>query len=172
MRRALLGFLLATLLLPTGSAVAQGVKVTAPPGNSAADEYVETVPTARGNTGSAVPPRVDGTGSGGGGAGGGGTAAASPIPRAAARALARTADGRQVAALAQAGASSAGPAAGGGKPSIDTTGSGGREGLLSAISTAAGSDNLPGGMGSLFPMLLLSTAVLGVIAAAVRWRRR
>lgn len=62
MTRALVALVALALALPA-AAVAQAPQTNAPPGNSAIDEYLETVPGATGNT----RPRPPADGGGGGG---------------------------------------------------------------------------------------------------------
>lgn len=117
MRSTLIGLLVALALPATASARGQTV---APPGNSGVNQYVESVPTAKGNRPTAtISPgggggnTRGGTGNTGGGGSAGRTSAASgngaagggasPLTPSAQRALARQGSrGRQVAALAAA----------------------------------------------------------------------
>lgn len=139
---------LALLALPA----AAPAQTNAPPGNSAIDEYLETVPSATGNQ----RPRQPGTGDGG-------KSVLTPAQR---RKLERLGpDGR---ALADAVEATAPPAA---KPGAAQTldGSDGRSPFTAVLEAVTGSDG-GGGMGFMLPVILLAT-LLGVIALAVLRRR-
>jgi hypothetical protein len=176
--KSILTTLLVVLLVQPASALARGNKVLVPPGDSAASQYVETVPTDRGGAlpGSGQQPN-----------------ALTPGQRSRLDALGP--DGRQLVAVVQ--ATSPPPAAGAPAPghgagrtnagdgtavaatgapgSTGSTGSAGAlssrgvpstVGLVLTAATGAGS----GGLGIFLPLLLGATA-LGVLLLAVRrWR--
>ena len=153
------------LLIVPAAALGQGY---APPGNSAIDQYSENVPTAGGER--PFEPSGGGSGdqgSGGSGAGSGSQGGSPPppaLPQAAEQALSRQGpDGQRAAELAGAGLpdraaiSDARPVA----PSADLPDS--DRGPLSAIGGALSGSN-SGGMGLLFPLLLIATLALAAFA--------
>lgn len=173
MTRSLAALVLALLLaLPAAPAAAKRAATLAPPGNSAVTEYLETVPNAYG----ASPPRPGGPHDG-------------LLSAAGRRALLRLgADGRALAAMADATAPPAVPGAGGASagarggaaaPGAAAAGDGGlRSTALSAagapsridalLAAAAGRD-AGGGMGPALPALM-GVAALWALAHALRRR--
>jgi hypothetical protein len=167
MTRMLMALVALTLALAS-PAMAQSPNTNAPPGNSAIDEYLETVPDPGGDSHPGPP----------GGDGGGATDGAQQ------QKLARMGpDGRALARLVATTA----PAAAGtdgthrGKAAGDATASAGQPVALSltaahagspvgaALAAAAGRDD-GGGLGLLLPAILLATLV-GVIVLVVMRRR-
>jgi len=146
MTRALTALVALTLLVAPCTATAQ---TNAPPGNSAIDEYLETVPGATGNR----TPGKPGTGE----------TALTPAERARLERLGP--DGKALADAVDA-TSTVGPKA---DKSSPAPASEGRSPLSSVLDAAAGRDG-GGGMGALLPAILLAT-LLGVIALAVMRRR-
>src|SRR5215207_873445 len=154
MTRLLPALVALALLAVPAAATAQAPKTNAPPGNSAIDEYLETVPGASGNQ----RPRTPATGGG---------AAAKPALSQAERArLERLGpDGR---ALADAVDATAPPKAS--RKATETPLAGDGRSPLSEVLDAATGDDGGGGMGVLLPTILLAT-VLGAIALVVLRRR-
>jgi hypothetical protein len=165
MTRTLTALVALALLLPSAAA-AQAPQTNAPPGNSAIDEYLETVPSATGNK---PPPRRGGDGEA--------TGALTSAQRKQLDALGP--DGRQLAAVVD----STGPA-----PAHRSTTRGGtttgaavesstgevagaqaRSPLRAALAAAVGPHDGEG-MGALLPVILLAS-LLGVMAIAVLRRR-
>jgi hypothetical protein len=142
--------LVAALAVPAGAA-APSRQTNAPPGNSAIDEYLETVPSATGNQRPGTP--------GAAGSGGGGL---TPSQRAKLERLGP--DGK---ALANAIDATAPPPAT--KPSHKIDGGNGRSPISAVFDAATGSDG-GGGMGVFLPIVLLAS-LLGVIALVVLRRR-
>jgi hypothetical protein len=145
---------LALIALPTG-AVAQ---TNAPPGNSAIDEYLETVPGATGNQ----RPRAPGTG--------GGTSKPTLTPAQRARLERLGPDGKALADAVDATAPAPAPAGAkvtGSAPQPPTAQ--GRAPLSELLDVATGDDG-GGGMGIVLPAILVAT-LLGVIALVVARRR-
>jgi hypothetical protein len=152
MRRTLAALIALALLVPAAAA-AQGSKTNAPPGNSAIDEYLETVP---GPTGNGVPrPRVAG----------GGTLTAAERDR-----LEQLgADGRTLATIVE--ATSPAPASGATSPApkkhrpatgvVRLPDAKGHAPLGAVLGVAEGD----GGMGLLLPAILLASllAVIGLV---------
>jgi Spy/CpxP family protein refolding chaperone len=132
------------------AATAQAPQTNAPPGNSAIDEYLETVPSATGNQ----RPRQPGTG--------GGASVLTPAQRAKLERLGP--DGK---ALADAVDATAPPAAKPGE-TIDSGSDKGRSPISAVFDAVTGSDG--GGMGFMLPVILLAS-LLGVIALVVMRRR-
>ena len=181
MRALGLGILI-ILLIP--AAAGARVRTVAPPGNSAVNQYVESVPTAGGG-------RPTGTIHAGGSAGSGGSGPVAPSTQ---HALAQQgADGLAAAALARATAPAAGaspsnrasstgsggtsgagthsiPRAGGAglHPSTGSAG-GGSSGVAAVLKTLTGSSS-HGGLGLLLPLILIVTAI-GSGVFALRRRR-
>ena len=141
---------LALIALPTG-AVAQ---TNAPPGNSAIDEYLETVPGATGNQ----RPRAPGAP--------GGTSKPTLTPAQRARLERLGPDGKALADAVDATAPSDAKVSGS-APQPPTAE--GRTPLRELIDAAGGNDG-GGGMGMVLPAILLAT-LLGVIALVVVRRR-
>ena len=160
---------LAALLAPATARAQQDGERTAPPGNSAIDEYVETVPGAAG----ARPPRKPA----------GGEAPAGTLAPTQQEALEQQGeDGKALAALVDATAPSTAaprsPQAQGGAPAPVPTAAADQlaraderaASPLKATLTAALGPNDGGGLGLFFPLILLAS-LLGMIALGVRRRR-
>jgi hypothetical protein len=160
---------LGTLLLPAPVVLAAGT--VAPPGQSAIDEYLETVPTAGGGTGADKAPAS------------GGPAAAKVIPAKALKRLqASGADGEAAAALAGATAPPTPAKKRSSSPSSDIAPSDVSESRGSGAASVTGSsDGLPtvvakavtgsgGGLGVGLPLLLVGIA-LGAAATSLLRRR-
>jgi hypothetical protein len=132
-----------------------------PPGNSAADQYAETLPGAGGNQAG---------GTGGGGTGGGRTGAGSPqgdVNAATQRRLDELGPaGRAAAALAKRTAPA--PVAKGADKRGRADTSPGSPGLLTALKQAASSGQ-SGGMGIVLPLVLTGSVLAGF---ALLWSRR
>jgi hypothetical protein len=149
--------LVALLLIALPSAaLAQTPQTNAPPGNSAIDEYLETVPGATGNQ----RPRS-----------GGDPADATLTPAQRARLERLGPDGKALADAVDATAPARAPSA---HEKADETASEpstaqGRSPLSEVVDAATGHDG-GGGMGIVLPAILLIT-LLGVIALAVARRR-
>jgi hypothetical protein len=150
----------ALLIVP---AMASASRTVAPPGNSSVSQYVETVPTAKGNRPtSTIAPG----GGGGGGSSSGGSASSgsggSSVSAKTAKALSKAGKaGQRALALARATAPGAvAPAAKGN--------SGGSSALSTLVRAATGSSS-SGGMGSLLPAILIVVALCG---AALAFRNR
>jgi hypothetical protein len=145
---AIVATALVALALPLGAAA----QTNAPPGNSAIDEYLETVPSATGNQ----RPRQPGAGE----------SVLSPAQRARLEKLGP--DGK---ALADAVDATAPPAAAkpSGRQKLDIEGAKGRSPISAILDAAVGSDG-GGGMGLFLPIILLAS-LLGVIALVVLRRR-
>jgi len=150
MTRALTLLVALVLLAGPAAASAQAPPTNAPPGNSAIDEYLETVPGA---TGDQVPRRP----------GAGGKPVLTPAQRKRLEALGP--DGK---ALADAVDATAPPAA---KPArkIDLDDVKGRSPITAVFEAATGSDGGEG-MGIVLPIILLGS-LLGTIALVVLRRR-
>ena len=140
-------FAVVLMIVPT-SAIGQQPQTNAPPGNSAVDEYLETVPEAGGN-------RAPGAREGGSKTGG-----LTPAQRARLKRLGP--DGAALAEIVDA------------TPARTTTSSPekldavqGRSPIVEVVDAATGGG---GGMGAVLPAILLAT-LLGVIAVAVMRRR-
>jgi hypothetical protein len=154
MTRALSTLVALMLLALPAAAMAQEPQTNAPPGNSAIDEYLETVPSSTGNQ----RPRQPGSG----GANGSG-----PVLTAAQRKrLERLGPDGKI--LADAVDATAPPAA---KPrqKIDPTSAEGRSPIAAILEAAVGSDG-GDGMGIFLPVILLGS-LLGVIALVMLRRR-
>ena len=144
--------LVLVLLAAPGAATAQTPQTNAPPGNSAIDEYLETVPGATGNQ----RPRQPGSKGG---------AVLSPAERARLEKLGP--DGKALADAVDATA----PAPVKAKPgtTIDTGKVEGRSPIAAVLEAAVGGDG-GDGMGFMLPVILLAS-LLGVIALVVLRRR-
>jgi hypothetical protein len=143
--RALLAILALVLIALPAGATAQ---TNAPPGNSAIDEYLETVPAASGNQ----RPKA------------GGSAALTKSERARLERLGP--DGR---ALADAVDATAPAAAKAPEPGVRPSSADGRAPLSKVVDAVTGRDG-GDGMGLLLPAILLAT-LLGVISVVVLRRR-
>lgn len=150
MIRMVLALIALVLIAMPAPAMAQQSQTNAPPGNSAIDEYLETVPGATGNR-SPRPPA------------GGASSALTPGQRARLEQLGS--DGKQLAdvvdATSPAGAASRAHSAT--PPAAE-----GRSPLTGVLDAATGRDG--GGMGALLPTILVGT-LLGAIALLVLRRR-
>jgi len=152
MTRVLLVLVALALLALPGAAGAQSPQTNAPPGNSAIDEYLETVPGATGNQRPGTPRSGD--------------SAAGALTAAERARLERLGpDGKALADAVDATA----PAAS--KPKTDTPAPAaeGRSPLSGVLDAAVGRDG-GDGMGALLPAILLAT-LLGVVALVVMRRR-
>jgi hypothetical protein len=148
---------------PASLAAAAAPHTTAPPGNSAIDEYLETVPGASGDA-RPRPPR------------GHGAATLSPAQRAALRArgaegetLARVVDATSPPETAPASAPAPAPATAR-TPVIPHAASAGRSPVAATLAAATGSDN-GSSLGPLLSAILL-VSLLAALAAIGRSRRR
>ncbi|MEA2218430.1 MAG: hypothetical protein QOJ35_1056 [Solirubrobacteraceae bacterium] len=139
-------------LLAPSAALAQAPQTNAPPGNSAIDQYLETVPGATGNQ----RPRASGTGAG--------NAALTPAQRTRLERLGP--DGKVLADAVDATAPARTTTR---KPAPETLTAQGRSPLSEVFDAAIGRDG-GGGMGALLPVILLVT-LLGAIAVVVARRR-
>jgi hypothetical protein len=159
MARLITALLALALLAPAGAA-AQSPQTNAPPGNSAIDEYLETVPTAGGD----ATPRPPGAATGG----------EQVLTQAQRAALERQGpDGKALADVVDATAPSRGAVKGThaqAEPVASGSHDSGRSPLTSTVSAAFGADD-GRGLGVGLPLILLSS-LLGVIALAVLRRRR
>ena len=180
MNKILLLAALAATALPS-AAIARGTTL-APPGNSAVNQYLESVPTASGprpaNT-IHVGGGVGGGGSGGSGGGGGGAGSSSAIPASTQQALSRQgSDGLAAAALVRATAptNAASPAGHGGTTSASTgaaptSGQGSGSSAVATLVNALTGGSSQGGLGPVLPAILVAGAIAAVVLAAVRRRR-
>jgi hypothetical protein len=158
---------LALLSLAPAVSAAGAATTTAPPGQSAIDEYLETVPGDSGNT-SALDRKPGATQPGAG------EKAASALPVKVRKELKRSgADGKAAAALATAFApDDARPVAGDDSSAVPHAGAAGSQssgGVLPAITSAAtGTDG--GGSSALFPALLIAILFGGLTVGVLRRR--
>lgn len=152
MRLLLLALVVVVLLSGPAAALAQTAQTNAPPGNSAIDEYLETVPGATGN-------ERPSTGAG----------STTSVLTAAQRArLDRLGpDGRTLAAAVDA---TAPPRAALHPSTAEPPAVTGRSPLAEVLDAATGSGGDGGGMGAVLPAILLAS-LLGVIALVVLRRR-
>jgi hypothetical protein len=166
MRALLVG--LSILLLTPALASARG-RTVAPPGNSAVNQYVESVPTASGGQPTGTI-HAGGTNGSGPSNGPGGTAGGA-LPSATATALAHDgSDGAATAAVARATAPSRRHPAGTHSSAREPSAGGGSGSPISAVVGALTGSSAQGGLGLLLPAILLLSAV-GAAAIAL-WRRR
>jgi hypothetical protein len=150
MTRALVALVAIALVLPaTAAAAPQAPQTNAPPGNSAIDEYLETVPGATGNT---RPGQK----------GGGGLTAAQR-----ARLQRLGPDGKTLANAVDA-TSSAPPTAKTKHESAVPTNSG-RSPISQVLNTFTGSDDGIG-MGAVLPAILIAALLAAVVAVLLRRR--
>jgi hypothetical protein len=155
MPRLLAALVALALIAAPAAASAQTQKTNAPPGNSAIDEYLETVPAASGNSRPRPPA-----------AGGGSSSALTAAERARLEKLGP--DGKTLADAID--ATSPDSKAGSGSPSKGSVSAGeGRSPISQVFDVAAGRDG-GGGMGMLLPAILLAS-LLGFITLAVMRRR-
>jgi hypothetical protein len=153
--RRLLATLVVLALAGSPPALAQTAKTNAPPGNSAIDEYLESVPSAGGNTPTATVVR----------------ARPEALRGAAGRALrASGTDGRRLAQIVAAtGPKKALSAAGSANPQTPVaTGRSPLASIADSVLTGAGGGS---GMGAAFPVLLVVLAT-GTLVLGLRRRRR
>ena len=148
MRRLLCVLVGVALVVPSA---ASGQRSDAPPGNSAIDEYLETVPNATGNT----RPRPPGSGN----------ADSGLTQQQRARLERLGADGKALADAVDATA----PATGASPKQAAPPAADGRSPLSEVLDAAAGRDG-GGGMGIVLPAILVATLLL-VIALVVARRR-
>jgi hypothetical protein len=148
--------LVALVLLATpAAALAQTPQTNAPAGNSAIDEYLETVPGAAG----AASP---GSGSGGG-TGAKGTLTAAQRAR-----LDRFGpDGKALSAIVDATPKATATAS---KGTAKPASGDGRSPLSQVLGAATGSDGGGGGMGAFLPAILLASLLGAIVLAVVRRR--
>jgi hypothetical protein len=147
------------LVLPPAAGAQE---TNAPPGNSAIDEYLETVPSASGNRPSAGPRSAQDD---------------RPVPTAAARALrGRGAEGRAVAELVRSSPASRRDRGGGdaaGRPAPSPVAEPRGDSPLGSVARAVGGGGDAGGMGPVLPVILLGgLAALGAVLAVRLARRR
>jgi hypothetical protein len=152
MRRLLPAFVALLLLAVPATAMGQSAKTNAPAGNSAIDEYLETVPGATGNQ----------RPSAGGGPGSGGLTAAQR-----ARLERLGPDGKT---LANAVDSTSSARATLHKGTATPSTAQGRSPLGEVLDAATGQSGDGGGMGAFLPGILLAS-LLGIIALVVLRRR-
>lgn len=165
MNRILMALLVLALALPS---TAQSQQTNAPPGNSAIDEYLETVPGPSGNT-RPRPPGQRGGGSAGRSGGGG---ALTPAQRARLERLGP--DGRTLAAAVD--ATSPAPPSNTSKNEISRPKSDGplgesdgRSPLAEVLGTVTGSDD-GNGMGVVLPAILVASLLAAVLLVLLRRR--
>jgi hypothetical protein len=159
MPRLLAALVALALIASPAAASAQTQKTNAPPGNSAIDEYLETVPAASGNSRPRPPA-----------SGGGSSSSLTAAERA--RLEKAGPDGKTLADAIEATSPDrgTGPGAGSGSPSAGSVSAGeGRSPISQVFDVAAGRDG-GGGMGMLLPAILLAS-LLGFITLAVMRRR-
>ena len=157
MPRLLAALVALALIAAPAAATAQTQKTNAPPGNSAIDEYLETVPAASGNARPRPPT-----------AGGGSSSSLTAAERARLEKLGP--DGKTLADAID--ATSPERRTGAGTPSAasgSVSAGEGRSPIAEVFDAAAGRDG-GGGMGVLLPAILL-VSLLGFIALAVIRRR-
>ena len=175
MTRALLLVLVLALTVPA-AARAQSSQTTAPPGNSGIDEYLETVPAARGNTRpgqagrdraltAAQRARLERLGSDG-------QTLANAVDAAAPTPKPNTPDRLPAVKAPDAGAGS--PAvdvsdAGAGSPAVELSGTAGRSPAAQLRDVATGGDS-GNGMGLALPAILLAALVAAVVLVLLRRR--
>jgi hypothetical protein len=158
MARVLSALVALLLIALPSAAIAQAPTTNAPPGNSAIDEYLETVPGATGNQRPRPP------------AAGGGSSKAALTPAQRARLERLGPDGKALADAVDATAPARPRATDrAGEPAVAPQTGAGRSPLSEVLDAAAGHDD-GGGMGIVLPAILLAT-LLGVIALAVARRR-
>lgn len=166
MARATGALVVCLLVLLPSAAWSQAPQTNAPPGNSAIDEYLETVPGATGNR----PSRPAG-GDRATTADGGRPVTLAPAELARLKRLGP--DGKAVADVVDATApeSAAPKASGGAAPAQPpTAGDGGGRSTLSAVFSAVAGQDGGGGMGMALPAILLGT-LAGAVGLALMRRR-
>ena len=149
MTRATIALVLLAFAWPA-MAQAQAPQTNAPPGNSAVDEYLETVPGASGNQRPRSPAQ-------------GGSGVLTPAERARLERLG--ADGKTLADAVEATAP-AKPAAGD-KLDLDGTGGSPARELLDAV---AGDDGGGGGMGLVLPGIMVAALLAAIMFVLLRRR--
>jgi hypothetical protein len=156
MPRLLAALVALALIASPAAASAQTQKTNAPPGNSAIDEYLETVPSASGNA-RPRPPAANG----------GSSSALSAAERA--RLAKLGPDGRTLAAAIDATSPAPSKRADSGTTGGSVAAGEGRSPISQVLDVAVGRDS-GGGMGVLLPAILLAS-LLGFITLAVMRRR-
>jgi hypothetical protein len=157
-KRASLIFTSAVLLVGAAAPAALAKQSTAPPGNSAVDEYTETVPGPTGGH----PTHGDVPGGGAGQSGGG-----APLPRKVAQQLRHAGpDGVAAAALAEQNSPRGSQAV---KGATRSGGGGGQSVISQAVDVLGGSG---GGMGAMLPIVLAASLLLAVGVGVGRRTRR
>ena len=149
MTRALVALVALALAFPAASP-AQAPQTNAPPGNSAIDEYLETVPGASGNR----RPRPPGQGG----------AASTLTPAQRASLERRGADGKTLANAVD--ATSSGKAS---KKELALPETDGRSPLREVVGAVGGSDG-GGGMGVVLPAILIAVLLAAILAVLLRRR--
>ncbi len=146
-------------------ALAQGQGTVAPPGNSGVSQYVEDVPTVKGNKpSSSVVVPTHGGGSGPGSPSGSSAGAGNALPTTVAEQLDHHgAAGKSTAALAQATA----PPVSKRRPSNSKPPAAPSTAVLKALTGSTGG----GGMGAFLPVFLIGTLII-VSAIGILHRRR
>jgi hypothetical protein len=152
MTRALATLVAAVLVLTPAASAAQAPKTNAPPGNSAIDEYLETVPGAAGNQRPRPPAATRGS-------------ALTPVQR---RKLEKLGpDGKTLARAVDATApAAASPHVTG---EIAAPSAGGRSPLSEVFSAVTGSDG-GSGMGIALPAILVAALLTALVLALLRRR--
>ena len=156
MTRLLLALAALVLVAPPAAAIAQAAQTNAPPGNSAIDEYLETVPGATGNR-STRPPA----------SGGGGSPSRTLTPAQRAELERLGADGKALAEVVEA-TSPARPTTTRKRETEPPTPQG-RSPLSEALDVATGQDG-GGGMGVLLPAILVASLLAAIGLVALRRR--
>jgi hypothetical protein len=155
MSRLLAALVALALLAMPSAATAKAPKTNAPPGNSAIDQYLETVPDASG-AGSPRPPSA-----------GGGSSAGALTAAQRARLNRLGPDGRTLVAAVDATSPARSTASGSGTKA-PLAAVRGRSPIGQVLDATVGRDD--GGMGVLLPAILLAS-LLGFVALAVMRRR-
>ncbi len=155
MTRAIVALVALALALPA-AAVAQDSPTNAPPGNSAIDEYLETVPGASGNK----RPREPGQGGGG--------SALTPAQRA--QLESRGPEGKTLADAVDGTSSEASGNDKGTTNESATLKSEGRSPTGKVLGTVSGSDG-GAGMGVILPAILIAALLAAIAFVALRRRR-
>lgn len=157
----MLSALVALVLLGAPASALAAAQTNAPPGNSAIDEYLETVPSATGNSAPKPPSAAGAKGT---------TANGSTLTAAQRTQLERLgADGRALADVVDRTSPRA-PDTSATKHAVPLPDGKGRSPLSEAIDAATGRDGGGGGMGTLLPAILLAT-LFGFVVLAVLRRR-
>jgi hypothetical protein len=151
MTRVLSALVALVVLAMPSAAMAQGGQTNAPPGNSAIDEYLETVPAAGGNHAPKAPSSSGGS-------------ALTAAQRAKLEALGP--DGKALADAVESTSSGKATAA---KHASEPVTAQGRSPIGEVFDAAIGRDD-GGGMGALLPAILLAS-LLGVVTLVVLRRR-